>query len=349
MSPVPDGAITSARNPLARLIRSLHKRAARDDLRLAFVEGERLVAEALACGAPHEAAEAMEGGGAGAGEAHALMDAVDPTGVYTLLDAAVPAEAHALLDAAVPAEAHALMKGAGAGLVRRLCMSVSFTRDPASGAIAAAAASAGIPTDVFADSLFDSICDTQTPQGVLAVIGHIDSGMDALLSRRPPCGRTLVLALDCVQDPGNVGGMIRTAAASGFSGVVLGEGCADLHAPKTLRASMGAAFRMPLARVPSLPVALEAVKASGARVYAAVPHGGASLFGADLPQGGICLVVGNEGAGVSGEVMAMCDGALSLPMAGDVESLNVCVAAGIFMYGMTSMRNYDNDIARTAE
>ena len=169
-----------------------------------------------------------------------------------------------------------------------------------------------------------AICDTKTPQGVAAVVR---------VTEPPRAGRRLV-ALDGVQDPGNVGTIIRTADAAGFDGVLLSSQCADAYSPKVLRATMGSVFRMNLRVTDDLPGELEALKAAGYASISSQLDGepfGAVASGIEEP---FALVIGSEGNGVSEPVRRLATHRAALPMRGGAESLNAAVAAGIMMYGL---------------
>ena len=169
-----------------------------------------------------------------------------------------------------------------------------------------------------------AVCDTKTPQGIAAVVR-----MGAV----PRLGKRLV-ALDGVQDPGNVGTILRTADCAGMEGLLLSEQCADIFSPKVLRATMGSIFRMPVEVTGDLPGRLAALRRQGYSVLSS------QLDGTPFYQRqgiGECyvLVVGNEGNGVSQPVQQQATHRLRLPMRGGAESLNAAVAAGIMMYELT--------------
>ena len=184
--------------------------------------------------------------------------------------------------------------------------------------------------DVYAVSphILSSVCDTKTPQGVAALVSFPSPpelhGLGAL-----------IVALDGVQDPGNVGTILRTADAAGFSGVLLSEECADLYSPKCLRATMGSIFRLKALVTPSLLNALAELKDAGYSLLSGELNGTPFYERADV-GGLICLVIGSEGNGVSQAVSALCTHHLTLPMRGGAESLNAAVAAGIMMYDLVN-------------
>ena len=177
----------------------------------------------------------------------------------------------------------------------------------------------GLPEHVLA-----AVCDTKTPQGVAAVLR---------MQRSPALGGRLV-ALDGVQDPGNVGTIIRTADAAGLEGVILSSQCADAFSPKVLRATMGSIFRMAIEVTDDLPARLTALRGSGFSILSSQLDG--PPFYERAPVGDrYVLVIGSEGNGVTDEVKAVATHRVKLPMRGGAESLNAAVAAGIMMYDLT--------------
>ena len=139
--------------------------------------------------------------------------------------------------------------------------------------------------------------------------------------------------LEAVQDPGNVGTLLRSAAAFGFDAVLLGPGCAAPFSPKVLRASMGAAGRLPLGVCADLPAALGALRGRGVACLAAALYKARPLdaVGTQFP-GGVCVVIGSEGQGLSDAAIAACSAAVRIPMTDRVESLNAGVAGSILLW-----------------
>ena len=176
-------------------------------------------------------------------------------------------------------------------------------------------------------SLLEAVCETRTPQGVCA---SFDVPAPLPLSEAP--GR--IVALDGVQDPGNVGTIWRTADAAGFTGILFGDGCADPLSPKVQRAAMGSGFRVPFMPVEDLPGALSSLREQGFRVVASDLHGDDFYHRPD-PGDRFVLVIGNEARGISDATRAQANMLVRLPMRGGAESLNAAVAAGIMMYGLT--------------
>lgn len=171
------------------------------------------------------------------------------------------------------------------------------------------------------------LAGVESSQGLFCVFGW---------PRQPqglPAAGGRYLALEGVQDPGNVGALLRSAAAFGFERVLLGPGCASPFGPKTLRASMGAAGRIPLQFVEDLPGTLAGMRARGIDCYAAALYNSRPLDEVDGSHaGGVCLVIGSEGQGLSQEVIRSCTAAVRIPISNRVESLNAGVAGGVLLW-----------------
>jgi TrmH family RNA methyltransferase len=176
------------------------------------------------------------------------------------------------------------------------------------------------------DSLFRELSDTQTPQGILAVMGIKYNRLDeAELS-----GGLLVI-LDSIKDPGNMGTIIRTADAAGCTGIIVPEGCVDIYNPKVLRSTMGSIFHLPVFRCENISQALETAKNKGFKLCASHLEGAVSIYEADL-SGSTALVIGSEAEGICRETIDKADLLIKIPMEGKAESLNASVAAGIMIF-----------------
>lgn len=174
---------------------------------------------------------------------------------------------------------------------------------------------------VVSDAVFRSIADIESPSGIAAEITLPSTGME--LSAAASC-----VFLEGIQDSGNVGTILRSAAAFGVGHAVLGKGCADAWSPKVLRAGMGAHFSMALVESADL---AQAIAAFGGKVACTVPHDGISIAQADL-SGRVGWIFGAEGQGVSKTLAARATLKVSIPMPGGAESLNVAAAAAICFY-----------------
>lgn len=180
---------------------------------------------------------------------------------------------------------------------------------------------------MISDAVAAKLSDTKNTQGVFAVCERPDLGADA--SDVDPSG--VYVAAERLQDPSNLGALCRTAEALGIRGLIVGE-CCDVFSPKTLRASMGAAFRLPLIDTPDLPGLLSSLGAKGMRVLGSVPDASARKITQLHLDGGAVCVIGNEGNGLSEKLLSVCTERVTIPMAGRAESLNASAAAAILMW-----------------
>ena len=207
---------------------------------------------------------------------------------------------------------------------------------------AAGDSEAGIPRSRVlrtTNKLFEGVAGTDTPQGVAALFRQREWGFDDIL-RGPGEMREsspLVIVLAAVQDPGNVGTILRSAEAFGATGAVATRGTADPWSPKALRASAGSALRLPVLRGMAIPVLLAQLKMAKVRIYAATSAPGDRAAKADLREPA-AIFVGNESSGVPPEVERAADAKISIPMAAAVESLNAGVAASLVLYEAARQR-----------
>ncbi|MDQ0256438.1 TrmH family RNA methyltransferase [Evansella vedderi] len=170
--------------------------------------------------------------------------------------------------------------------------------------------------------VLNEISETETPQGFIAICDLPDN-------KNLPLEDGKFLFIDGVQDPGNVGAMIRTADAAGLSGVVMGEGSVDSFNGKVIRATQGSLFHLPVQRM-NLLDAVQLCKENNIPVFGTSLEG--STYNAIEPQEHFALIMGNEGSGVNPTLLAQCDQNLYIPIHGKAESLNVGIAAGILLY-----------------
>ena len=177
---------------------------------------------------------------------------------------------------------------------------------------------------VVSDDIFSGISSLVTPQGVLAAVSMNDSTIDDIISK----GKAVVL-LDGISDPGNLGTIMRTADAFGFSGILMTGSCVDIYNPKTVQATMGSILRVAHSFI-------------GYGDATGLKDAGYTLYGFDLKgmsldpgykfAGKSALIIGNESTGISAELLSMCDELVKIPMSGNAESLNAAIAAGIAMF-----------------
>jgi len=182
------------------------------------------------------------------------------------------------------------------------------------------------------EDVLASVSEAETSQGVVALARRPAFAEEAMLAGRP-----LLLVAVGIQNPGNVGALLRAAEAAGATGAYLAEGCADPFSWKALRGSMGSAFRIPHVRRVAARETLERLRARGVATVAATTSGGAPYDQVDLTRP-VALVLGNEGAGLDDEILAAASARVAIPMKGGVESLNVAVAAGILLFEAARQR-----------
>jgi TrmH family RNA methyltransferase len=262
--------VTSGSNPAVKEARQLKNRKDREEKGLYFIEGARIVEEALAAGAR----------------------------------------------------------------ISTVFVTEAFLR--AGGNLAELLEKSGCRTYSVTDQIFREISDTETPQGILAVVRMSKMDLNAA-----EINGGLFVILDSVRDPGNMGTIIRTADAAGFSGVVICKGCVDVYNPKVLRSTMGSIFHIPLYSGGNAVDAVKALKSRGIKVFASHLDGKSSIYQADLAANA-AIVVGSEAEGISDETAEASDLLVRIPMPGAAESLNASVAAAIMMFESVRQREQRN-------
>ncbi len=179
------------------------------------------------------------------------------------------------------------------------------------------------------EDIYNKISDTQQPQGVLLVLENGSSSLSSVISG---AGASFILVLDQLQDPGNVGTIIRTADAVGCSGIIVMENSADIYAGKTVRATMGSLFHLPVVTGIGQEELIDFLAQHKISLLATALDAQAQpYFSLDFTVP-VALVLGNEGAGVSPELLDKADQKVFIPMAGRSESLNVATAAAVLLY-----------------
>jgi TrmH family RNA methyltransferase len=197
---------------------------------------------------------------------------------------------------------------------------------PRLAALSEMARSRGVPLVEVAPHVLEAVSEVESPQGVVAVVRHRAGTLEGPLGR----GDLLLLVVDRVQDPGNLGTMIRTADAAGATAVALTPGTVDPTNPKAARATMGSLFHLPVAEME--PEGLRgALRAQGVRLLAADTAGTVSVREADYTRP-VALAVGNEAEGLAPAWLEAADQVVRIPLLGRADSLNVAVAAAILLY-----------------
>lgn len=220
-------------------------------------------------------------------------------------------------------------------------------------------------TLIVPSGIFEKISDTASPQGVMAEVAmrqydeqqllrlpdradsvtgaqkaaSAESGNVRQRQQEEPVRQPLLLITEDVQDPGNLGTMIRTAEAAGVTGMIFSRGTVDVYQPKTVRATMSSVFRMPMIRTEDLEQTIRHVRAAGIQVLAAHLEGSRYYDEVDLKRPSAFLI-GNEGNGLKPETAALADEKILIPMCGTIESLNAAMSAGILVYEAYRQRRH---------
>lgn len=188
--------------------------------------------------------------------------------------------------------------------------------------------------EVVADDVFGKMSDTKTPQGILCVVEQFSYTLPELLAA--PNG--LWMVLEDIQDPGNLGTILRTGEGAGIHGVIMTRNTVDIYNPKTIRATMGSVYRVPFVYVEKIQLALAYMKDLGIKTYAAHLNGRNFYDYIDFREK-TAFLIGNEGNGLKEETARLASAYLKIPMEGQVESLNAGVAAALLMYEAKRQRS----------
>ena len=216
------------------------------------------------------------------------------------------------------------------GMLEALYMSESFAR--ASGREMYPGA------EIVADQVFNSVSDTRTPQGILAVVRMQEEAAEVNPGGGSEGRAPLYLFLENIQDPGNLGTILRTAECAGVSQVIMSRDCSDIYSPKAVRSTMGSIFRVPFRICSDFAGTVREYSSRGVRVYAAHLGGKKSCY--DEVYTGPCgFMVGNEGNGLTQEAASCADELIRIPMEGSAESLNASVSAAVLLYEALRQRN----------
>lgn len=182
--------------------------------------------------------------------------------------------------------------------------------------------------EAVSEEVFAKMSDTQTPQGILCVLKQAHYSLENMMQS----GKTpLFLVLENLQDPGNLGTIMRTGEGAGISGVIMSRETVDIYNPKTIRATMGSIYRVPFLYTEDLNGTLKQMQEHGVHMYAAHLKGTKNYDEYDYSQP-TAFLIGNEGNGLTDETAALADTYIRIPMEGQLESLNAAVAAAVLMY-----------------
>ena len=198
----------------------------------------------------------------------------------------------------------------------------------------------GMKYEVISDNIFASISDTKTPQGIMAVVKQPLYQIEEIISTENP----LLLILEDLQDPGNLGTIMRTAEGAGVTGVIMTKGCVDIYNPKVIRSTMGSIYRMPFVYLEN--------EEEFEGLFRQLQERGIVTFGAALMESkdydlysyekGTAFLIGNEGNGLTQKALSLCEKYVKIPMCGKLESLNAAVASSILMYEAFRQRRGGN-------
>ena len=216
--------------------------------------------------------------------------------------------------------------------VKSIYVSETFAENPENAAILAEYPG----YELVSDSVFAVMSDTQTPQGVLALVRQFSYGMDEILKSDRPAH---LMVLENLQDPGNLGTMVRTGEGAGITGVIMNQTTVDLFNPKTIRSTMGSIYRVPFFITKDLAGTISSLKEQQVNVYAAHLKGTLSYDEPDYKKK-TAFLIGNEGNGLSDEIADLADTYIKIPMQGQVESLNAAISASLLMYETGRQRRH---------
>lgn len=189
--------------------------------------------------------------------------------------------------------------------------------------------------EVVSEEVLSKMSDTKTPQGILCLVKWPSYRLTDLLQNKTG----IFVVLEDLQDPGNLGTILRTGEGAGIAGVIMTKDTVDIFNPKTIRATMGSIYRVPFVYVADIAEALGRMKAAGIRTYAAHLKGTGYYDAFDYTTGSAFLI-GNEGSGLKEQTANLADTYVKIPMAGQVESLNAAIATTLFMYEAARQREF---------
>ena len=205
----------------------------------------------------------------------------------------------------------------------------------------------GVEACVVSDKVFNGISDTGTPQGIMALVKMNKWSLEEVLGENGTCKfndensgceNTFIIIAERLQDPGNLGTIMRTAEAAGATGIILSSDSVDVYNPKVVRSTMGSIFRVPVYVSEDLAIDIDKIKEKGVTIY------GAHLKGQDFYdkdfKNSCGFLVGNEGKGLSDEISSKADDLLKIPMKGKVESLNAATSVAVISYEVLRQRRY---------
>lgn len=192
----------------------------------------------------------------------------------------------------------------------------------------------GCEWEEVSDEVMNHMSETQTPQGILAVVRQFSYSLEEILKKEGPAH---LMILETLQDPGNLGTIIRAGEGAGVTGVIMNSKTADIYNPKVIRSTMGSIYRVPFVYIDNLKEAVDSIKKAGISLFAAHLNGNISYEEASY-RDSVGFLIGNEANGLTEETASLADRYVKIPMAGQVESLNAAIAASILMFEAARQR-----------
>lgn len=212
----------------------------------------------------------------------------------------------------------------------------------------------GYRYETVSDEVFGRMSDTRTPQGILATVRMPRYSIDSIVNdtkntnaftragstdkTERSAAQPLIVVLENIQDPGNLGTIIRSAEGAGVSGIIMSGDTADIYNPKVVRSTMGSIYRVPFVYVDDICAAVRNLSDRGIRTYAAHLDGAAEYYNVDY-RAPSAVLIGNEGNGLSAELTAAADSCVKIPMKGSLESLNAAVSTAVILYEAARQRS----------
>lgn len=199
--------------------------------------------------------------------------------------------------------------------------------------------------EILSDLVFEHISDTKTPQGVLAVVRRKEYNLNDILDKKIIAVKRphMLLILDTLQDPGNLGTLLRAGEGANITGVIISKSTVDIYNPKVIRSTMGSIFRVPFTYVENLKETIQELKDRRINIYASSLESSTNYEEMDYNKD-TAFIIGNEAAGIQKEVLDLVEKRIKIPMYGSVESLNAAVAGSILMYEAARQRRVKTEI-----